>query len=197
MSALAGKRTMRHLLLIASLLAAACSSPAPAAGTLAIDRPETRSDQLLIVSSPAFGHGGPIPGRYSAYGANETPPLAWSALPSGARSLALIVEDPDAPSPQPFVHWVVWNLAPAPGNIPQALPAAAQGKNGAGSPGWHGPHPPDAKSHHYHFELFALDTKLNLPADAGRDRLVAAMSGHVVGKGQLVGVFAKPRAQGH
>src|SRR3954470_10351590 len=132
---------MRKNIALLCLMAAACSSPAPAAGTLAIDRPETKSDQLLIVSSPAFGHGGPIPLRYSAYGANEVAPLAWSALPSGAQSLALIVEDPDASTPQPFVHWVVWNLPPSPGAIPQALGAAAQGKNGAGNKGWRGPAP--------------------------------------------------------
>jgi Raf kinase inhibitor-like YbhB/YbcL family protein len=177
------------------LVAAACSSQAPAAGTLAIDRPEVKSDQLLIVSSAAFGHGGNIPGRYSAYGAGEMPPLAWSALPSGTRSLALIVEDPDASRPQPFVHWVVWNLAPAPGNLSQALAGAVQGRNGAGGPGWRGPHPPDTKPHHYHFELFALDTKLDLAADGDRDRLVAAMNGHVLGKGQLIGVFARPKGR--
>ena len=180
---------------MACLLAAACASRAPAAGTLAIERPETKTDQLLIVSSPAFGHGGPIPARYSAYGANETPPLAWSALPSGAITLALIVEDPDAPSPQPFVHWTAWNLPPAPGAIPQALARAVQGKNGAGRIGWYGPHPPDAKPHHYHFELFALDTNLSLPADASRDQLVAAMREHVLAKGQLVRVFTRPRGR--
>ncbi|MDB5691383.1 MAG: YbhB/YbcL family Raf kinase inhibitor-like protein [Alphaproteobacteria bacterium] len=186
---------MRHWLPLLSLVAVACSSQAPAAGSLAIDRPETKTDQLLIVSSPAFAHGGPIPARYSAYGANEMPPLAWSALPSGTRSLALLVEDPDAQAPQPFVHWVVWNLVPAAGGLPQAFAAVAQGKNGAGRAGWSGPHPPDTRPHHYHFELFALDTRLDLPADTDRDRLAAAMSGHVVGKGQLVGVFVKPKAR--
>jgi Raf kinase inhibitor-like YbhB/YbcL family protein len=186
---------MKKLLLAACLVASACSSPASAAGMLAMDRPETKTDQLLVVSSPAFGHGGPIPGRYSAYGANETPSVAWSALPSGAKSLALIVEDPDASSPQPFVHWVAWNLAPATGAIPQALAGAVQGKNGPGKAGWYGPHPPDAKPHHYHFQLFALDTRLNLPADAGRDQLVAAMGGHVLAKGEIVGVFTKPKGR--
>jgi Raf kinase inhibitor-like YbhB/YbcL family protein len=183
---------MRRLLLLATILAAACSSGAPASGTLATDRAETKTDQLLIVSSAAFGHVGVIPLRYSAYAAGEMPPLAWSALPSGTKSLALVVEDPEASTPQPFVHWVAWNLVPAAGAIPQALSGAAQGRNGAGQPGWRGPHPPDAKPHHYHFELFALDTKLNLPADTDRDALVAAMQGHVIGKGQIVGLFTKP-----
>src|SRR3569623_3132091 len=170
---------MRKLLSLAALLAACCSSQAPAAGTVAIDRPELKRDQMLIVSSAAFGHGGAIPGRYSAYGAGEIPPLAWSALPSGTKSLALLVEDPDASTPQPFVHWVAWNLNPSAGAIPQALTGATQGKNGAGQPGWRGPHPPDTKPHHYHFELFALDAPLNLPAATDRDQLVAAMMVHV------------------
>ena len=186
---------MRRLLLLATIFAAACSSGAPAAGTLAVDRPETKTDELLIVSSAAFGHGGVIPGRYSAYGAGEMPPLAWSALPSGTKSLALLVEDPDAPRPQPFVHWVVWNMVPAAGAIPQALSGAAQGRNGAGQNGWRGPHPSDAKPHHYHFELFALDRKLDLPATTDRDALVAAMQGHVLGKGQIVGLFTKPKGR--
>jgi Raf kinase inhibitor-like YbhB/YbcL family protein len=186
---------MKKLLLACCLATAACASPAPAKKMLAIDRPETRTDQLLIVSSPAFGHGGPIPLRYTAYGANETPPLAWSALPSGTISLALVVEDPDGGSPQPFVHWTVWNLPPGPGPIPQALAGAAQGKNGSGRTGWYGPHPPDAKPHHYHFELFALDTKLSLPADTDRDRLAAALNEHVLAKCELVGVFTKPGAR--
>jgi Raf kinase inhibitor-like YbhB/YbcL family protein len=186
---------MKKPIALLCLIAAACSSSAPAAGTLAVDRPETKTDQLLVVTSPAFGHGGSIPLRYSAYGANEVAPLAWSALPSGSRSLALIVEDPDASTPQPFVHWVVWDLPPGPGAIPQALSGAAQGKNGAGNNAWRGPHPPDAKPHHYHFELFALDRELDLPATTGRDELVAAMSGHVVGKGQIVGVFTKPKGR--
>ena len=186
---------MKKLLLACCLLAAACSSRAPAAKILVLDRPETKTDQLLIVTSPAFGHDGPIPLRYSAYGANETPPLAWSALPSGAVSLALVVEDPDAGSPQPFVHWTLWNLRPAPGAIPQALAGVTQGRNGPGKTGWYGPHPPDPKPHHYHFELFALDKNLSLPAATDRDGLVAAMNGHVLAKGQLVGVFTKPKGR--
>jgi Raf kinase inhibitor-like YbhB/YbcL family protein len=187
---------MRRMLLLACWLAAACSSGAPAAGTLAIDRPETKTDQLLIVSSAAFGHGGAIPGRYSAYGAGDMPPIAWSALPSGTKSLALLVEDPDAPRPQPFVHWVAWNLVPAAGALPAALSGAVQGRNGRQLQGWFGPHPSDGKPHHYHFELFALDRPLDLPAGTDRDGLVAAMQGHVVGKGQIVGIFTKPGAAG-
>lgn len=173
--------------------AAACSSAAPAAGTLASDRPEMAKAQMILVSSPAFSAGGPIPRAYSAYGRNEVPPLSWSALPPGTHSLVLIVEDPDAPSPQPFVHWTAWNIAPAARGLPAGLAGSVEGANGTGKAGWYGPHPPDAKPHHYHFQVFALDTSLNLPATAGRDQLVTAMRGHVLGKGRLVGTFTKPK----
>ena len=177
-----------------ALLAAACSSQASAGGTLASDRPEMAKAQMMLVSSPAFSPGGPIARTYSAYGTNELPPLSWSALPAGTQSLAIIVEDPDAPTPQPFVHWTAWNIAPASHGLPQGLAGAVQGTNGTAKTGWWGPHPPDPKPHHYHFQLFALDTKLNLPPSAGRDQLLAAMRGHVIGKGRLVGTFVKPKA---
>jgi Raf kinase inhibitor-like YbhB/YbcL family protein len=177
-----------------ALVAAGCSSPAPATGPVAADRPEFANAQMILVSSPAFSPGGPIARGYSAYGRNEMPPLNWSALPAGTRSLALIVEDPDAPSAQPFVHWTAWNIAPAARGLPEGLAGAVQGANGTGKPGWYGPHPPDAKPHHYHFQLFALDAGLSLPAGAGRDQLLAAMRSHVLGKGRLVGTFVKPKA---
>lgn len=176
-----------------ALLAAACSSPAPATGPVAADRPGFAHAQMMLVSSPAFTPGGPIALGYSAYGRNQLPPLSWSALPAGTQSLALIVEDPDASSAQPFVHWTAWNIAPAAHGLPEGLAGAAQGRNGKGADGWWGPHPSDGKLHHYHFQLFALDTRLSLPPGMGRDELVAAMAGHVLGKGKLVGTFVKPK----
>jgi Raf kinase inhibitor-like YbhB/YbcL family protein len=176
-----------------ALLAAACSSSAPAAGTLAAERPEMAKAQMMLVSSPALSPGAPIPLAYSAYGRNQPLPLSWSALPAGTQGLALIVEDPDASTPQPFVHWTAWNIAPAARGLPDGLAGAVQGKNGKGAEGWWGPHPSDGKLHHYHFQMFALDTKLALPPSAGRDELLAAMKGHVLGKGRLLGTFVKPK----
>jgi Raf kinase inhibitor-like YbhB/YbcL family protein len=184
---------MKRVAPFAALLLLACSSKAPAAGTLAGDRPEMAKAQMMLVSSPAFSPGGPIALGYSAYGKNQMPPLSWSALPAGTQSLALIVEDPDASSAQPFVHWAAWNIAPAAHGLPEGLAGAVQGRNGKGADGWWGPHPSDGKLHHYHFQLFALDRKLELPATAGRDELLAAMRGHVLGKGRLLGTFAKPK----
>jgi Raf kinase inhibitor-like YbhB/YbcL family protein len=184
---------MKRLSPALAALLLACSSAAPAAGTLASDRPEMAKAEMMLVSSPAFSPGGPIGRGYSAYGKNETPPLSWSALPPGTRSLALIVEDPDAHSPEPFVHWTAWNIAPTAHGLPEGLGGAAQGRNGTGKDGWFGPHPPDAKAHRYYFQLFALDAKLDLPPSAGRDELLAAMKGHVIGKGRLLGTFKKPK----
>jgi Raf kinase inhibitor-like YbhB/YbcL family protein len=184
---------LKRLLSFAAASLLACSSQAPAAGTLASDRPEMAKAQMMLVSSPAFSPGGPIARSYSADGKNEMPPLSWSALPAGTKSLALIVEDPDAPSPQPFVHWTAWNISPVARGLADGLAGGVQGANGTGKSGWFGPHPPDAKPHRYYFQLFALDTRLDLPAGAGRDALLAAMTGHVVGKGRLLGVFVKPK----
>jgi Raf kinase inhibitor-like YbhB/YbcL family protein len=186
---------MRNRLLLACLLAAACSGQAAANPALAVDRPETQADAHLALSSPGFGASGQIPLAFSAYGQGVSPPLSWSALPAGTESLALIVEDPDAASARPFVHWLAWNIGAASRGLPQgSVPAGVvQGKNGRGTAGWFGPHPSDGKPHHYHFELFALDSELNLAAGADREQLLAAMKGHVLAKGDLVGVFRKPK----
>jgi Raf kinase inhibitor-like YbhB/YbcL family protein len=186
---------MRTRLLLACFLAAACSGEAGANPALAVDRPETQAAAHLAVSSPDFGAGGPIPVAVSAYGQGVSPALSWSALPAGTESLALIVEDPDAASARPFVHWLAWNIGAASRGLPQgSVPAGAvQGRNGRGTVAWFGPHPSDGKPHHYHFQLFALDSALTLPAGADREQLLAAMKGHVLAKGDLVGVFRKPK----
>ncbi|HEY0412936.1 MAG TPA: YbhB/YbcL family Raf kinase inhibitor-like protein [Allosphingosinicella sp.] len=181
----------------ALLLLLACSNAGEAGAAnpaLAADRPETKTSATLALSSPAFGSGGPIPLAFSAYGQGSSPALSWSALPPGTRSLALMVEDPDAVSARPFVHWLAWNIAAGSRGLAQgSVPAGVvQGRNGRGGAGWFGPHPPAGAAHHYHFQLFALDTALALPAGADREQLLAAMKGHVLAKGDLVGLFKKP-----
>lgn len=190
---------MRHSrLLLALALLAACSGEAGARDPiLAAERPETQASAPLLVTSPAFGPGGTIPLRFSAYDKGVSPALSWSALPPGTQSLALMVEDPDAASAKPFVHWLAWNIGPggrglAEGAVP---PGTVQGKNGRGGAAWFGPHPPGAQPHHYHFQLFALDTALALPSGADRERLLAAMKGHVLAKGDLVGLFGRPKGR--
>jgi Raf kinase inhibitor-like YbhB/YbcL family protein len=186
---------MKPRLILACLLTLSCAdagSGAAGGHGLARDRPETQAAATLAVSSPAFAAGGAIPLRYTAYGEGVSPPLTWSRLPDGTKSLALMLEDPDATSHRPFVHWLLWNIDPAAGGIAEgALPAGAvQGRNHRGRAGYFGPRPPGGR-HHYHFQLFALDRPLPLPAGADRESLLAAMKGHVLAKGDLVGLFAR------
>jgi Raf kinase inhibitor-like YbhB/YbcL family protein len=187
---------VRRAALALALLAGACSGRGvEAAGShaLAIERAETAAKGRLEVSSSSFPAGGAIPGRYSAYAEGVSPALAWRGVPAGAKALVLIVEDPDASSQKPFVHWLAWNLAPDSRLGANAVPAGAvQGRNGRGGTGWFGPHPPGGKPHPYHFELFALDGPLALPAGSDREALLAAMKGHVLAAGETVGLFAKP-----
>lgn len=142
----------------------------------------------IQVTSPAFAPGAPIPREFSSYADNHSPPLSWTAVP-GARSYALILRDPDAPMGT-FTHWLVWNI---PGDVtamPQdGLYGVVLGKNDAGSVGYFGPHPPYGR-HHYHFQVYALDAALRLPAGAGVGALEAAMRGHVIAQGELIGTFA-------
>lgn len=151
----------------------------------------------LEIQSPAFSPGGRIPRVYTADGDNRSPPLSWSGLPPGTRELVLVCEDPDAPFPRPFVHWILYGLGPGTTSLPEglalsampvALPGARQGRNSLHRDGYTGPAtPPGHGTHHYHFQLFALDAPLTLGARPDRDELIAAMSGHVLAHGTLVG----------
>lgn len=185
---------MKQRLLLACLLTLACSREGNA-GPLASDRPETKATASFAVASPAFAQGGAIPLRHSAYGDGVAPALSWSALPPGTKSLAVAMEDPDAVSARPFVHWLAWNIDPSAGGLAEGRlpPGAAEGRNSRGSTGYFGPRPHGSKPHRYHFQLFALDARLPLEAGAGRERLLAAMNGHVLAKADLVGLFAEPR----
>jgi Raf kinase inhibitor-like YbhB/YbcL family protein len=147
----------------------------------------------ITVTSKAFGSGGAIPIDYSCDGADRSPPLTWSAPPEGTRTLALVVDDPDAPGGD-FTHWVAFDIAPSTLTLPEAADVAslggAEGINGFGRPGWGGPCPPRHELHHYHFRLFALDAPLSAKAGASRDAVDGAMAGHVLAEGALVGTFS-------
>jgi Raf kinase inhibitor-like YbhB/YbcL family protein len=198
---------MKRASLILSLLALACSGGGSASDSrgrhaLASARPETEAPRTLSLSSPAFAAGAMIPLRFSAYGDGLSPPLRWSGVPAEARSLVLMLEDPDAVSARPFVHWLAWNIDPALGALPEGIPAGneirqpvalRQGRNSRGAIGYYGPHPSGSTPHHYHFQLFAMDAPLELAGGADREALLAAMNGHVVAKGELVGLFAHPQ----
>jgi Raf kinase inhibitor-like YbhB/YbcL family protein len=185
----------KHLFALIALLCSAClAAQDNADATLTFNRPETATQGKIEMSSADFSQGGAIPDRFSAYGEGISPALAWTGVPNTAQSLVLIVEDPDANSAKPFIHWLAWNIAPAAGSLTQnaARGPMVQGINSRGSAGYFGPKPSGSKPHRYYFELFALDIKLSLPAGARRPEVLAAMSGHVIAKGQLMGLFRKP-----
>jgi len=149
----------------------------------------------------AFQPNGAIPFQYSAFGENVSPALNWSGAPQGTKSIAILMEDPDAAEPKPFVHWIAYNIGGdvktvregIPGTPKLEEPALLQGQNSGGSVGYFGPKPPDDKVHHYHFQVFALDTVLEI--DPGKDRktLLDAMTGHVLAAGETVGTFRNPQ----
>lgn len=141
------------------------------------DTPKLLSSEILkakasiSVSSPAFADGEKIDVRYSAYGENVSPELSWSGGPNGTQSYAVIVEDPDAPKPKPVLHWTRFNVPADVTHLREGVPGepaltdpedARQGMNTHGATGYFGSRPPGNDPHHYHFQVFALDTKLKL-----------------------------------
>ncbi len=145
----------------------------------------------LQLNSSAFANGGAIPSRYTCDGDDSNPPLVIDRVPMGTKSLALIMDDPDAPVGL-WVHWVVWNIPPQTRQIGEkSLPAGAlQGRNSWGRTSYGGPCPPSG-THRYFFKLYALDTILTLGAGSTKTDLEKAMEGHVIGKGELMGTYKR------
>jgi Raf kinase inhibitor-like YbhB/YbcL family protein len=144
----------------------------------------------LSLSSPAFHAGSPIPQRYTCDGQDASPPLRWSNVPRRARSLAIQLQDPDAPGGV-FTHWLLWNLSPRTRGIPAQANRTTEGRNSFGRIGYSGPCPPPGPAHHYVFTLFALDRKLALSRGASPSRFHAALGGHVVSRRILVGTYGR------
>jgi Raf kinase inhibitor-like YbhB/YbcL family protein len=147
----------------------------------------------LAVTSRSFASGGQIPVDFSCDGADRSPQLTWSAPPAGTKSLAVVVDDPDAPGGD-FTHWLVYNIRPETLALAEAVdPAelgASVGINGFNRQAYSGPCPPRMELHHYFFRVFALDAPLDAKPGANREAVDAAMSGHVLAEGALVGVFS-------
>jgi len=161
------------------------------------DAPEPLAQGAAVpLESSAFANGEAIPVRYTCDGEDLSPPLAWGEPPVGTLSLALIVDDPDAPIGT-WVHWVLFNLPADTRSLPEGLPAEAevaaglQGINGWKEVGYGGPCPPKGSTHRYFFQLYALDTALNLEAGASKAEVEKAMDGHILGQGQLVGRYGR------
>ncbi|MDZ7724323.1 MAG: YbhB/YbcL family Raf kinase inhibitor-like protein [candidate division KSB1 bacterium] len=154
----------------------------------------------LQLTSSAFSHNSPIPSKYTCQGDDISPVLSWSGVPDQAKSLALIMDDPDAPDPKApkmtFVHWVLYNLPARNNGLPEAIPenelpeGTLQGVNNWDRTGYGGPCPPVGE-HRYFFKLFALDTELpdlNKPTSA---ELQEAMQGHILEQTELIGLYEK------
>jgi Raf kinase inhibitor-like YbhB/YbcL family protein len=154
----------------------------------------------LQLTSSAFAHHVEIPTQYTCEGKDISPPLAWSSVPANAQSLALIVDDPDAPDPAAprvtWVHWVLYNIPPAAPGLPEAAkqlpPGTREGRNDWGRTGYGGPCPPVGR-HRYFHKLYALDTVLPDLGQPDKTGLEAAMKGHVIAQAELVGTYQKRR----
>lgn len=167
------------------ILAILVLSIVPAIATA--DTPK-RSPAPLDVTSAAFKNNEPIPSEYTCDGVETAPPLSWSKVPAGTKSIAILVDDPDAPKGT-FTHWLVTGIPATTTTITGALPeGAVAGKNDKGATGYAGPCPPSGR-HHYQFHVYALDIKL--PKAMTRNGFLSAVNGHILATGKLVGTYAK------
>ena len=185
---------------------AACLFAATAFGIStanAADIPET-----IEVTSSVFAHHGMVPDEYSAYGANKSIDLNWANLPEGTVQLAVVCDDPKVVElgmmPTPFVHWVAYNIPASASGLPEAMSSDAEvagidgldgminGVNGLRRTGYFGPRPPaNGQLHAYHYRVYAIDADLGLEAGLGRDELLAAIDGHVLATGMLMGHYER------
>ncbi|OGE79013.1 MAG: hypothetical protein A2751_00950 [Candidatus Doudnabacteria bacterium RIFCSPHIGHO2_01_FULL_46_14] len=148
----------------------------------------------MQITSSAFANNQNIPAKYTCDEENVNPPLEISDIPAEAKSLALIVDDPDAPVADGWVHWLVWNINPATKQIAEnsVPPAGVEGTTSFGKPGYGGPCPPSG-AHHYFFKLYALDTTLDLPASIDKSGLEQAMENHILGQAQIIGLYSRTK----
>ena len=150
----------------------------------------------LVITSSAFSEGQAIPTRYTCDGPDVSPDLSWSGVPETATSLALICDDPDAPMGT-WVHWVLFNIPADADGLPAEIPSdailengARHGENDFGRLGYGGPCPPGG-THRYFFKLYALDTQLESDSGSTKAQLLAAMEGHILAEGQLMGTYSR------
>ena len=161
-----------------------------------MDQATKTQARTIELVSPAFGEGQMIPRANTCDGQDISPELQWAAIPDGTRSLALIMDDPDAPSGT-FVHWVLYGLPADRHELTENMPndevlpnGARQGVNDFGKIGYGGPCPPSG-THRYYFTLYALDTDLDLPPGESKAGLLDAMGNHILAKGQLMGRYKR------
>jgi Raf kinase inhibitor-like YbhB/YbcL family protein len=151
----------------------------------------TAQDTLtLVINSPSFGHGEMIPAKYTCEGENINPPLTIENIPPETKSLAVIIEDPDTANGT-FDHWIIWNIRSQEIIKDNTVPGIV-GKNGFLKSTYNGPCPPSG-THRYFFKVFAHDTMLSLRMDAGKQHLEKAMQKHILGQGELIGLYCKSK----
>ncbi|KXA95386.1 hypothetical protein AKJ65_01885 [candidate division MSBL1 archaeon SCGC-AAA259E19] len=153
----------------------------------------------MKISSSVFEDGEKIPVKYTCDGEDISPPLSIEDVPPEAESLAVVVDDPDAPGGV-FDHWIIWNIPPGTDSISEGVPAedvvdslkgARQGQNGFGEVGYRGPCPPPGPPHNYRFKIYALDTEIGLNPGMKKEDLEREIQGHVLAEDQIVGVFGR------
>jgi Raf kinase inhibitor-like YbhB/YbcL family protein len=152
---------------------------------------ETNNMAEFELTSEAFASGQPIPQKHTCEGEDVSPPLAWSGIPEGTASLALVVDDPDAPSGT-FTHWMAWGIDPAAGALGEGEAPPVEGPNDFGSMGWRGPCPPPGHGpHRYFFRLHALEAELDLAAGAEKSVVERALVGRAPAVAELVGTYER------
>ena len=185
------RNAARSVMLVATVLAAACSGPRS---------PEQAGRPSIVVTSEAFRNDGAVPVEYTCDGENVSPPLAWTGVPEEAQSLIVIVDDPDAPDPEApqgvWVHWLLYDLPPTTTGLPRAVsreglpPGTRVGRNDWGLARYNGPCPIVGR-HRIPYKVYALDTVLGDLDEPDKLELVEAMRGHVIARGRLTGTYER------
>lgn len=172
--------------LLLYLLLAGCQ-----AGEEAEETPQGETEMTIQLTSNAFSEGKNIPRKHTCDGENLSPQLSWSGVPANAQSLALIMDDPDAPG-RTFVHWVLFDIPPTVTELPEGVQnIGVPGSNSYRKNVYNGPCPPPGPAHRYFFKLYALDKQLKLAPGATKADLEAAMQGHILAWGQLMGKYGR------
>jgi len=177
------------------LLVVFCGAPSTNrnAGQPAPVRPKA----TMVLFSPAFENGQPIPKRFTGDGQNVSPELVWDSVPEGTRSFALVCSDPDAPI-RTFIHWVIYNIPDTMRRLPEGFPTEpefpngiCQGRNGFGGIGYSGPKPPPGKPHRYYFVLYALDTVIGMRPGSSAKSIKESTLGRTLAKAELMGTYGR------
>ena len=156
---------------------------------------------MFLISSPAFKNNERIPKEHTGQGDDISPELSWSGAPDNTKEFVIICDDPDAPTAEPWVHWVIYGIPGSASSLPTTLPPqpilnkvgnALQGRNSWNTIGYRGPLPPPGSgNHHYHFSIFALDKALGLKPGLSKNDVMKQIGGHVIGKSTITGIYSR------